>query len=266
MSSNRWRGALSLVVLIAAGGDAAAKVIGVASAAVPDCQARVDAALNQALYVGKNECTSDPNLLLDLQGMIASSKTARVTCKLDGPSGYSASRCASATARCASGVDTNVDWNIQDTSMLLDGDCPKDPYAELVHELLHAYHDSRGNNANAPGTPECLSSGGSPEEINATVEEDIYRRSAGICQRKSYCSSPLPSYAYNKYCLYCPCFMHNQNIKSQYYGTCSFPDTCCYNTWVFNGATVFPTCACPCPPTIGERATPGVCAKVSACL
>ncbi len=79
-----------------------------------------------------------------------------------------------------------ITWNPQLRSELelgCDGDPRKpvlrDPAASLLHELVHAAQDCAGLN---PGE----------HELEAVRIENIYRRAAGLCQRRSYGDDPLP--------------------------------------------------------------------------
>lgn len=56
----------------------------------------------------------------------------------------------------------------------------RDPLASLVHELVHAVHDCRGLPAGEL-------------ELEAVRVENIYRRAAGLCQRRGYGDEPLPA-------------------------------------------------------------------------
>ena len=56
----------------------------------------------------------------------------------------------------------------------------RDPTASLLHELVHAVQDCQGLN---PGE----------HELEAVRIENIYRRGAGLCQRRSYGDDPLPA-------------------------------------------------------------------------
>lgn len=56
----------------------------------------------------------------------------------------------------------------------------RDPTASLLHELVHAAQDCRGLN---PGE----------HELDAVRIENIYRRSAGLCERSGYGDTALPS-------------------------------------------------------------------------
>ncbi len=69
----------------------------------------------------------------------------------------------------------------------------RDPTASLVHELAHAAQDCQGLN---PGE----------HELEAVRIENIYRRAAGLCQRRGYGDQPLPA-AMVKVCTStaCPC-------------------------------------------------------------
>ena len=55
----------------------------------------------------------------------------------------------------------------------------RDPVASLLHELVHALEDCEGLE---PGE----------HELEAVRIENIYRRSAGLCQRHRYGDEPLP--------------------------------------------------------------------------
>jgi len=56
----------------------------------------------------------------------------------------------------------------------------RDPLASLVHEIVHAVHDCRGLPAGRL-------------ELEAVRVENIYRRAAGLCQRRGYGDEPLPA-------------------------------------------------------------------------
>jgi hypothetical protein len=56
----------------------------------------------------------------------------------------------------------------------------RDPTASLLHELVHAVQDCAGMN---PGE----------HELEAVRIENIYRRAAGLCQRRGYGDVSLPS-------------------------------------------------------------------------
>lgn len=93
-----------------------------------------------------------------------------------------------------------ITWNPELRSELepdCDGDRTRpllrDPTASLLHELVHAVQDCVGLN---PGE----------HELEAVQMENIYRRSAGLCQRRSYGDQPLPA-AMVKVCggKACPC-------------------------------------------------------------
>ena len=56
----------------------------------------------------------------------------------------------------------------------------RDPTASLVHELAHAAQDCEGLN---PGE----------HELEAVRLENVYRRAAGLCQRRGYGDEPLPA-------------------------------------------------------------------------
>lgn len=79
-----------------------------------------------------------------------------------------------------------ITWNPELRSELergCDGDprrpVLRDPAASLLHELVHAAQDCEGLN---PGE----------HELEAVRIENIYRRAAGLCQRRSYGDSLLP--------------------------------------------------------------------------
>jgi len=83
---------------------------------------------------------------------------------------------------------TTIKWNPQLHTKLeegCDGDPTKpvlrDPTASLLHELAHAIQACMGLN---PGE----------HELEAVRIENIYRRAAGLCQRRSYGRELLPSY------------------------------------------------------------------------
>jgi hypothetical protein len=59
----------------------------------------------------------------------------------------------------------------------------RDPVASLVHEIVHAVHDCRGLVAGR-------------HELEAVRVENIYRRAAGLCQRRGYGDEPLPASAH----------------------------------------------------------------------
>jgi hypothetical protein len=80
-----------------------------------------------------------------------------------------------------------ITWNPTLTSELEVGcnDDPhrpvlRDPTASLVHELAHAAQDCQGLN---PGA----------HELEAVRIENIYRRAAGLCQRRGYGDEALPA-------------------------------------------------------------------------
>jgi hypothetical protein len=82
---------------------------------------------------------------------------------------------------------TTITWNPKLHSQIdqgCDGDPTKpvdrDPTASLLHELVHALQDCRGLN---PGK----------HELDAVRIENIYRRAAGLCQRRSYGDQLLPA-------------------------------------------------------------------------
>jgi hypothetical protein len=56
----------------------------------------------------------------------------------------------------------------------------RDPLASLVHEIAHAVQDCRGLPAGRL-------------ELEAVRVENIYRRAAGLCQRRGYGDEPLPA-------------------------------------------------------------------------
>jgi hypothetical protein len=56
----------------------------------------------------------------------------------------------------------------------------RDPVASLVHEIAHAVHDCNGLPAGRL-------------ELEAVRLENIYRRAAGLCQRRGYGDEPLPA-------------------------------------------------------------------------
>ena len=58
----------------------------------------------------------------------------------------------------------------------------RDPTASLLHEIVHAVQDCMGLN---PGE----------HELEAVRIENIYRRAAGLCQRRGYGDDPLPPQA-----------------------------------------------------------------------
>ncbi len=79
-----------------------------------------------------------------------------------------------------------ITWNPELRSELelgCDGDPRKpvqrDPAASLLHELVHAVQDCKGLN---PGE----------HEFEAVRVENIYRRAAGLCQRRTYGDDLLP--------------------------------------------------------------------------
>jgi hypothetical protein len=81
---------------------------------------------------------------------------------------------------------STITWNPELRSELergCDGDTAKplqrDPAASLLHELVHAVQDCAGLN---PGE----------HELEAVRIENIYRRAAGLCQRRGYGEEPLP--------------------------------------------------------------------------
>jgi hypothetical protein len=98
------------------------------------------------------------------------------------------------------GTTRTITWNPGLTSELevgCDDDpgrpVPRDPTASLVHELAHAAQDCQGLN---PGE----------HELEAVRIENIYRRGAGLCQRRGYGDQLLPA-AMVKVCTAtaCPC-------------------------------------------------------------
>jgi hypothetical protein len=83
-------------------------------------------------------------------------------------------------------LSRTITWNPELRSELewgCDGDPRKpvlrDPTASLLHELAHAAQDCEGLN---PGE----------HELEAVRTENIYRRAAGLCQRRKYGDDPLP--------------------------------------------------------------------------
>ncbi len=80
-----------------------------------------------------------------------------------------------------------ITWNPELRSVLEptcadepDGPLVRDPTASLVHELAHAAQDCEGLD---PGE----------HELEAVRLENIYRRAAGLYQRRGYGDDPLPS-------------------------------------------------------------------------
>ena len=93
-----------------------------------------------------------------------------------------------------------ITWNPTLRSQLeptCDGDAAspvlRDPTASLLHELVHAAHD-------------CLGIDPGEHEIEAVRIENIYRRAAGLCQRRGYGEEHLPAH-FVKTCFPgdCPC-------------------------------------------------------------
>ena len=88
--------------------------------------------------------------------------------------------------RTAGGART-ITWNPELRSVLEpsctdepDEQVLRDPTASLVHELAHAAQDCEGLN---PGE----------HELDAVRLENIYRRAAGLCQRREYGDDRLPA-------------------------------------------------------------------------
>ena len=80
-----------------------------------------------------------------------------------------------------------ITWNPELRSVLEptcaddpDEQVQRDPTASLVHELAHAAQDCEGLN---PGE----------HELDAVRLENIYRRAAGLCQRREYGDDRLPA-------------------------------------------------------------------------
>lgn len=87
----------------------------------------------------------------------------------------------------AEGLVRAITWNPELRTELEpecadDEDTPvrRDPIASLLHEIVHAVQDCQGLN---PGE----------HELDAVRVENIYRRSAGLCQRRGYGEARLPS-------------------------------------------------------------------------
>ena len=98
------------------------------------------------------------------------------------------------------GLPITITWNPELRSELepsCDGDRAtpvfRDPTASLLHELAHAGQDCAGLDP-------------SEHELEAVQVENVYRRSAGLCQRSRYGDQPLPS-TMVKVCRadHCPC-------------------------------------------------------------
>jgi hypothetical protein len=72
-----------------------------------------------------------------------------------------------------------ITWNPELRSVL-EPACDDDPAGHVVHELAHAAQDCEGLN---PGE----------HELEAVRLENVYRRAAGLCQRRGYGDEPLPA-------------------------------------------------------------------------
>jgi hypothetical protein len=86
------------------------------------------------------------------------------------------------------GTSTIIQWNPDDHTPLSDG-TPRDPYAELTHEIDHAYHADRGEwvTEKVPGTNV------DEDEIHAAMEENDQRLHDGLPLRKKIGDAKIPT-------------------------------------------------------------------------
>jgi hypothetical protein len=86
------------------------------------------------------------------------------------------------------GTGSTVRWNPKNKKDFEDG-VARDPCASLLHELAHSLHFDTGSGDVSP----YMGSDIAKEEINATREENRFRKKKGLPQRKKYDSVDLPS-------------------------------------------------------------------------
>jgi hypothetical protein len=94
-----------------------------------------------------------------------------------------------AKAQNGSGTDSVIAWNSRNIGLLSDG-TPKEPCAELYHEMAHALHMARGTLDLKPcrGAPRIQT-----EEVVAVFAENAYRRYRGLPVRTAYGTESGPA-------------------------------------------------------------------------
>ena len=86
-----------------------------------------------------------------------------------------------------SGTGTTINWNPNNTDPYGDG-TKRDPCASLLHELRHALDGEKGGRDPRIDGP----TGIKTNEIEASKEENRYRKKHGLPQRKKYGRKDLP--------------------------------------------------------------------------